>query len=164
VADAKIGCLPARREGAPLTDSPQRLSERITRRDRASTIPALASRICKRIPRPWFVGAETLEWDAKTRCCGAGLAATVPEWALGLSRWLIDQAQAVGADCIAVACPSCHANLDGRQLQVADLVHKLPFAQLMALAFGAAPKAAGLHKNLVDPLPLLREKDMVEAN
>jgi heterodisulfide reductase subunit B len=63
-----------------------------------------------------------------------------------------------------VACPSCHANLDGRQLQVADLVHKLPFAQLMALAFGAAPKAAGLHKNLVDPLPLLREKDMVEAN
>jgi hypothetical protein len=34
----------------------------------------------------------------------------------------------------------------------------------MALAFGVAPKAAGLHKNLVDPFPLLREKGKVEPN
>jgi heterodisulfide reductase subunit B len=113
------------------------------------------------------LGAEALDWDGKTRCCGAGLAATVPERALELCRWLIDQAEAVGADCIAVACPLCHANLDGRQLQMADLAHKLPilyFTQLMALAFGVAPKAAGLHKNLVDPFPLLRQKGMVEPN
>ncbi|MGD2206704.1 MAG: heterodisulfide reductase-related iron-sulfur binding cluster [Anaerolineae bacterium] len=107
------------------------------------------------------LGAEALDWDGKTRCCGAGLAATVPERALELCRWLIDQARAVGADCIAVACPLCHANLDGRQLQMDDLEETMPilyFTQLMALAFGVEAKAAGLNKNLVDPVPLLREK------
>jgi heterodisulfide reductase subunit B len=110
------------------------------------------------------LGAEALDWDGKTRCCGAGLAATVPELALELCRWLIDQARAVGADCIAVACPLCHANLDGRQLQMPDLEERMPivyFTQLMALAFGLEPKAAGLHKNLVDTLPLLREKGFI---
>jgi heterodisulfide reductase subunit B len=110
------------------------------------------------------LGAEALDWDGKTRCCGAGLAATVPELALELCRWLIDQARAVGADCVAVACPLCHANLDGRQLQMPDLVDMMPivyFTQLMALAFGQEPRAAGLHKNLVDTLPLLREKGLI---
>jgi heterodisulfide reductase subunit B len=46
-----------------------------------------------------------------------------------------------------------------------DLEQKMPvlyFTQLMVLAFGVAPKAAGLHKNLVDPFPLLREKGLVD--
>jgi heterodisulfide reductase subunit B len=110
------------------------------------------------------LGAEALDWDGKTRCCGAGLAATVPERALELCLWLIEQAQGVGADCIAVACPLCHANLDGRQLQMEHLEDKLPilyFTQLMALAFGIKPKAAGLNKNLVDPFPLLRKKGFI---
>lgn len=113
------------------------------------------------------LGAESLDWDGKTRCCGAGLALTVPERAIELCRWLIDQARAVGADCVAVACPLCHANLDGRQLQMGDLQPKMPilyFTQLMALAFGLPPKQAGLQKNLVDPFPLLREKGMVPGS
>jgi len=110
------------------------------------------------------LGAEAVDWNGKTRCCGAGLALTVTERAIELCRWLVDEARAGGADCIAVACPLCHANLDGRQLQMKDLEQKMPilyFTQLMALAFGVEPKAAGLHKNLVDPFPLLREKGFV---
>ena len=112
------------------------------------------------------LGAEALDWNGKTRCCGAGLTATVPERGLELCRWLIDQAKAVGADCIVVACPLCHANLDGRQLQMKDLEEKMPvlyLTQLMSLAFGVDPKEAGLHKNLVDPFPLLREKGFVPS-
>jgi heterodisulfide reductase subunit B len=112
------------------------------------------------------LGAETLDWQGKTRCCGAGLAATVPALALELCRWLIDQARAVGADCIAVACPLCHANLDGRQLQMKDLKERMPilyFTQLMDLAFGLEPSVAGLRKNLVDPLPLLRTKGLIQS-
>ncbi len=111
------------------------------------------------------LGAEALDWAGKTRCCGVELAITVPERGLELCLWLIEQARAVGADCIAVACPLCHANLDGRQLQMKDLGRKMPvlyFTQLMALALGSEPKAAGLHKNLVDPFPLLREKGLVD--
>jgi heterodisulfide reductase subunit B len=50
-------------------------------------------------------------------------------------------------------------NLDARQIQM-GLDSPLPvfyFTQLLALAFGLPPKAAALHKNLVDPRPLLRE-------
>jgi heterodisulfide reductase subunit B len=110
------------------------------------------------------LGAEALDWDGKTRCCGAGLVATVPERGLELCRWIVDQARAVGADCIAVACPLCHANLDGRQLQMPDLDQKMPiiyFTQLMSLAFGLEAKVAGLHKNLVDTYPLLRRKGFI---
>ena len=113
------------------------------------------------------LGAEVLDWNGKTRCCGAGLALTVPERAIELCRWLIDEAKAVGADCIAVACPLCHANLDGRQLQMKDLESKMPilyFTQLMALSFGVESKEAGLKKNLVDPLPLLQKKGIVELD
>jgi heterodisulfide reductase subunit B len=113
------------------------------------------------------LGAQAMDWDGKTRCCGAGLAATVPERALELCRWLIDRARAVGAECIAVACPLCHANLDGRQLQMTNLEERMPilyFTQLMALAFDIQPKAAGLQKNLVDPFPLLRRKGLVPSD
>ena len=112
------------------------------------------------------LGAEAVDWNGKTRCCGVELAIAVPERGIELCRWLIEQARAVGADCLAVACPLCHANLDGRQLQMKDLEPKMPilyFTQLMALAFGAEPKAAGLHKNLVDPFPLLREKGIISS-
>jgi len=113
------------------------------------------------------LGAEVLDWDGKTRCCGAGLVATVPERGLELCRWLIDQAKAVGADCVAVACPLCHANLDGRQLQMPDLDERIPilyFTQLMSLAFGLEAKAAGLNKNLVDTYPLLKEKGFIPTD
>jgi heterodisulfide reductase subunit B len=37
------------------------------------------------------------------------------------------------------------------------------FTQLMALALGLPPKAAALHKNLVDPRPLLQEKGFLAS-
>jgi heterodisulfide reductase subunit B len=110
------------------------------------------------------LGAEAVDWDGKTRCCGASLVSTVPELGLELCRWLIEQAKAVGADCIALACPMCQINLDGRQLQMKDLTERIPvvyFTQLMALAFGREPKDSGLHMHMVDALPLLREKGFV---
>ena len=112
------------------------------------------------------LGAETVDWDGKTRCCGAELGLVVTERAIEMCLWLIGRARAVGADCIAVACPLCHANLDGRQLQMPDLEQKMPilyFTQLMALAFGVQPKVAGLHKNLVDPFPLLQKKGFISS-
>jgi heterodisulfide reductase subunit B len=79
---------------------------------------------------------------------------------LKLSGNLIRHAQAVGADIVAVACPLCHTNLDARQFQM-ELDEPLPilyFTQLMALAMGLPKKAAALHKNLVDPVPVLQAK------
>jgi heterodisulfide reductase subunit B len=112
------------------------------------------------------LGAEAVDWDGKTGCCGGSLVLGVPELAIEMCVRLLEQARAAGADCIAAACPLCQANLDGRQLQMKELEpeRRMPilyFTQLMTLAFGLGPKGAVLNKNIVDPLPLLREKSII---
>ena len=109
------------------------------------------------------LGAEVLDWSYKTTCCGAAHSLTRPDIVLKLSRHLIEQARLAGADLIAVACPLCHTNLDARQFQM-GLDTPLPvlyFTQLMALALGLPEKNAALHKNLVDPRPLLAMKNVI---
>lgn len=106
------------------------------------------------------LGAEVLDWSYKTTCCGAAHSLTRPDIVLSLSGSLIQHARDVGADLIAVACPLCHANLDARQFQM-GLEEPMPvlfFTQLMAVALGLPEKTAALHKNLVDPRPLLESK------
>jgi heterodisulfide reductase subunit B len=105
------------------------------------------------------VGVDVLDWSYKTACCGAANSLTRPDIVLGLSGDLIDHAREAGAEAIVVACPLCHLNLDARQTQMgkAERMPVLYFTQLMALALGL-PEEAALHKNLVDPRPLMRQK------
>lgn len=109
------------------------------------------------------LGADVVDWSYKTSCCGAAHSATRPDIALSLSSDLIHHAQESRADLIAVACPLCHMNLDARQIQMklADPMPVLYFTQLMALAFGLPAKASALHKNLVDPRPMLEKKALL---
>ena len=103
------------------------------------------------------LGAEVIDWSYKTVCCGAAHALTRPDIVVKLSGDLLKQARASGADLVVVACPLCHMNLDARQFQMAleDPIPVLYFTQAMAVAFDLPEKAAALHKNLVDPLPVL---------
>jgi len=109
------------------------------------------------------LGAEVRDWSYKTSCCGAAHSLVRPDIVLKLSSNLIEQARLAGADAIAVACPLCHTNLDARQFQMglAEPMPVLYFTQLMALAFGLPEKSAALHKNLIDPRPLLRAKGII---
>jgi len=81
--------------------------------------------------------------------------------ALELIRKLLDSAQQNGAHCIVTACPLCQANLDVYQGRVNSRFkanYGLPvlfFTQLMGVAFGLAPKALGLEKNIVSPMKVL---------
>lgn len=111
------------------------------------------------------LGAESLDWSSKTDCCGGSLSLTLTELAVELSRKIVEDARAVGAEVIVVGCPLCHANLDGRQPQM-GLSYEIPIlyvTQLMALAFGLGAKATAFHKNMVDPRHLLRDKDLLGA-
>ena len=112
------------------------------------------------------LGAEVHDWSYKTSCCGAGHSLTRPDIVLKLSGSLVDHAREAGAEAIAVACPLCHLNLDARQFQM-DVGTPMPilyFTQLMALALDLPPKAAALKKNVVDPFPLLREKELLDSS
>jgi heterodisulfide reductase subunit B2 len=109
------------------------------------------------------VGAEVHDWSYKTTCCGAAHSLTRPDIVLTLSSRIIEHARESGADAIVVACPLCHSNLDARQFQM-KLDAPMPvlyFTQVMALALGLPEKSAALHKNLVDPRPMLREKGIL---
>ena len=113
------------------------------------------------------LGAEVLDWDFKTQCCGSSLSLTKTEKVVELSGRLAREAAFRGADAIVVACQLCHTNLDMRQGQLRrqdGSKYELPiiyFTQLMGLAFGFAPAALGLHHHLVDPLPLLKRKGLI---
>jgi heterodisulfide reductase subunit B len=111
------------------------------------------------------IGVDVQDWSYKTACCGAAHSLTRPDIVLRLSGHLIEQARAAGAEAIVVACPLCHLNLDARQTQM-ELAQPLPvlyFTQLMALALGLPDKAA-LHKNLIDPRPLMRDKGFLPVH
>ena len=88
------------------------------------------------------LGAETIDWSYKTECCGASLFVTAESAACRLVGRILEDAALRGADCVAVACPMCHNNLDTKQADIRlqhDIPRPLPVlfvSQLMGLAFG----------------------------
>lgn len=107
------------------------------------------------------MGITTLDWSHKTDCCGGSLAMTRTDVVLKLTHNILEEAKAVGANAIAVACPLCHVNLDTRQEEVEKkygVKYGLPifyFTQLMALAMGIPSDKLGLKKHFVGTDELL---------
>ncbi len=112
-------------------------------------------------------GAEVLDWDFKSECCGAGLSLSKTEKVCELTGRLVKDAVWRGADAIVVVCQLCQANLDLRQREIGlsdNTGHQLPiiyFTELLGLAFGHAPGQLGLDRHFVDPLAVLKRKGFV---
>jgi heterodisulfide reductase subunit B len=112
------------------------------------------------------LGAESIDWDFKTECCGAGLPIARPDMVLDLSYQILSQAKSLGADCVAVACPMCHSNLDMQQKKMKSEDGQrlnlpiLYFTQLIGLALGLSAKELALRKHFINPLPMLRDKGL----
>jgi heterodisulfide reductase subunit B len=110
------------------------------------------------------LGAEVVDWDYKTDCCGGGLGLTQTTLAHEMTAKVLRNARERGAEAVVTVCPLCHINIDGRQAQIKDLGFNIPVfyaTQLATIALGLGEKAAMLNKNLVDPRPLLREKGLI---
>jgi len=111
-------------------------------------------------------GAEGIEWDFKTACCGASLPLTRRDVVLKLSHRILSQAKQLGADCVAVACPMCQSNLDTYQKEMEAKYEdrlELPvlyFTQLVGLALDFSPKQLLLDKHFTDPMPMLKDKGL----
>jgi heterodisulfide reductase subunit B len=77
---------------------------------------------------------------------------------------ILEMAKEAGADCISVACPLCHANLDMRQSDIEKKLgvkYDIPifyFTQLLGMAFGAEPGKLGIGRSLVSCKELLAAK------
>ena len=113
------------------------------------------------------LGAEPLDWNMKTFCCGGSLALTQTDVVLELTKKILADAESVGADVISVGCPLCHANLDGRQQQINEKFNtnfRIPilyFTELMGLAFGIKAKELGLFKHLTEVDDFLKERALI---
>jgi len=113
------------------------------------------------------VGAETVAWSHRLECCGANFTLSRPGVVLQLSNAILDSAKAAGADCILVACPLCHGNLDIRQKEIEgvyNVSYGLPIfyiTQMVGLAVGVPATRLGLESMMVNPLPLLKGKQLL---
>jgi heterodisulfide reductase subunit B len=113
------------------------------------------------------MGAETVSWSHRLECCGANFTLSRPGVVLQLSNEILASAKRAGADCIMVACPLCHGNLDIRQAEIEEASgtrYNMPvfyMTQLLALAAGVSSTRLGFDSMIVNPLPLLREKNLL---
>ncbi|MCP4754740.1 MAG: heterodisulfide reductase subunit B [Proteobacteria bacterium] len=107
------------------------------------------------------IGITTLDWSYKTDCCGGAFSLTETDIALKLTNDILEEAKAVGANAIAVACPLCHANLDTRQAEIErkyNVRYGLPilyFTQIMGLVLGIPANELGIQKHFVNADKLL---------
>jgi heterodisulfide reductase subunit B len=112
-------------------------------------------------------GAETVAWSHRMECCGANFTLSRPGVVIQLTNAILDSAKNAGADCIIVACPLCHGNLDIRQQEIEGVYNTnygLPvfyITQLVGLACGLSPEKLGLGALIVNPQPLLKEKGLL---
>jgi heterodisulfide reductase subunit B len=113
------------------------------------------------------VGADTLSWTHRLECCGANFTLSRPAVVQQLSNDVLESAKAAGADCIVVACPLCHGNLDIRQKEIEGMYeasYGLPIfylTQLVGIALGIPVERLGLDALIVNPQKLLKEKELI---
>lgn len=113
------------------------------------------------------LGAEAIDWNLKTFCCGANFALTQTDVALELTRKILSDADSAGAQVIAVGCPLCHVNLDTRQKQINEKFgtsFRIPifyFTELMGLAFGIEAKDLGIFRHVLDAEDFLKERALI---
>lgn len=108
------------------------------------------------------LGAKTVRWNYATECCGAGMTMANECAVLDLSNKILGNAIAHGANCIVVACPMCHVNLDMKQLDIGRAYgseHNLMVyyvSDLVGLALGLSEKDLGIDKHFIvtEPKPV----------
>lgn len=106
------------------------------------------------------LGAEAVDWDSGSRCCGSYHTVNNKDIVINLSKGIIEDARKSGADVIVTSCPLCAFNLDNRQ---DDILQKYPefetmpvvyFSQLMGVAFQIDKEKLGWKFNHISPKKL----------
>lgn len=101
------------------------------------------------------LGAAPVEWNYKTECCGAGMTMSNEATVLELAHRILTNAAAHGANCLVVACPMCHVNLDMKQAAVNQrygVQHDMVvyyLSDLVGMALGLEERALGVDRHFV---------------
>lgn len=101
------------------------------------------------------IGAKSIEYRNKLKCCGGLLRGYDDDLALSLAREKLVNTTKAGADCIGTLCPFCFVALDIGQIQVKSKYNEiydmpvLHYSELLALALGVAPEELALRSHKV---------------
>jgi heterodisulfide reductase subunit B len=101
------------------------------------------------------LGGKTVDWNYRTECCGAGMTMASEQTVLDLAHKILSNAAAHGANCLVVACPMCHVNLDMKQPNIErhyGVRHAMPvyyLSDVVGLALGFKPEALGVNRHFV---------------
>jgi len=112
------------------------------------------------------LGGRVVSFPYRIECCGSFLGLSSPPAARRLSQTILTSARKNGADAVVLSCPMCFYNLETKQKELAKEYagfQPIPvffFTQLLALALGQDTDALGFEEHFVDPLPLLRERNL----
>jgi heterodisulfide reductase subunit B len=106
-------------------------------------------------------GAKPILWGHTSKCCGTFLSVAKPSVVTPMVNQIIQAAVDSRAECVVTACAMCHLNLEIR----CSLKKQLPifhFSEILSIALGLGIKSSWLKRHLVDPLPLLKARGLVE--
>ncbi|MEM2917373.1 MAG: CoB--CoM heterodisulfide reductase iron-sulfur subunit B family protein [Candidatus Bathyarchaeia archaeon] len=104
------------------------------------------------------LGAKSIWYKNKLKCCGGLLRGYADDVALAIAREKIVNTTKAGADCIVTLCPFCFLTLDLGQMLIKSTYQEeynmpvLHYAELLGLSLGLDPKelAFEFHKVRVD--------------
>lgn len=106
------------------------------------------------------LGAKSIWYKNKLKCCGGLLRGYADDIALAIARDKIVNAHKASADCISTLCPFCFLTLDLGQVLVKTAYkeeYNMPiihYTELLSLSLGVEPKELALdfHKVKIDKL------------
>ena len=109
------------------------------------------------------LGAETVEYEDKTQCCGGVILDIDDNIALAMAQKKLNHINAIDADAMVLMCPLCGSMYDRNQRVIErrfNVTYNLPvlfYPQVLGLAFGIDPKSLGLDLNRVKMTDLLNK-------
>ncbi len=98
------------------------------------------------------VGADVVEYNLKTKCCGGAMTGTIHDVGVRLNYILLKEAMRQGAQAIVTICPLCQFNLDAYQAEIRKQTGEpidmpiLYLTQVVGWALGGDFRELGLHR------------------
>jgi len=105
-----------------------------------------------------ILGAESVDYEHKMMCCGAGGAVRsgILEASLQMAQQRLRAMKEAEAECIVDVCPFCHLQFDRGQYEIAQKwgheinLPVIYYTQLLGLAMDLNPQELGIYMNVID--------------